>query len=238
MLDECMDIATALGDAAKAINSPRTLDETLDAIVHAAQRTVPGFDCVGISIAHSDGEIETRASTGQLVWELDDLQYKHQQGPCYEAIRDEPLMILEDARSDTRWPQYLPKAREKGLRSQMGLRLYTEDDTLGALNFYSTSSTGIDPDAVQLGELFAAHAAIALGHARYEHQLNASVASRQVIGTAVGIVMERYRLAEDRAFQFLVRASTTSNIKLRAIAQEIVESASDQFQTKAEGDQA
>jgi GAF domain-containing protein len=232
-----MDIAAALGEAAKAINSPRSLDETLDAIVRAAQQTVPGFEYVGISVAHSHGEIETRAGTGQLVWELDELQYKFQEGPCYEAIREGEgsVLLLEDARTDERWPSYLPMALERGLRSQMGLRLYTEEGTLGGLNFYSTRSSGIDPDAVQLGELFAAHAAIALGRARYEHQLNESVSSRQVIGTAVGIVMERYQVPEDRAFQFLVRASTTSNIKLRAIAQEVVDTASAQWNRQDEG---
>ena len=34
--------------------------------------------------------------------------------------------------------------------------------------------------------------------------------------------MERYDLDEDRAFSFLVRASSTSNIKVRDIAQELV----------------
>ncbi|RYD95656.1 MAG: ANTAR domain-containing protein, partial [Sphingobacteriales bacterium] len=65
--------------------------------------------------------------------------------------------------------------------------------------------------------------------ARHEHQLKESVASRQAIGTAVGIVMERYQISEDRAFQFLVRASSTSNIKLRALAQELVQTANERF---------
>jgi GAF domain-containing protein len=234
MDDECQQIAHALTEAAKLINSPRSLDETLDAIVRAAQETVPGFEHVGISIAHSNGELETRAGTGQLVWELDELQYKFGEGPCYEAIATAPVMMMESVRTEERWPQYLPHAREKGLRSQMGLRLYNDSETLGGLNFYSTRSEGIDPEAVQLGELFAAHAAIALGRARYEHQLNESVASRQVIGTAVGIVMERYKIPEDRAFQFLVRASTTSNIKLRTIAQEVVDSTAEQYAREAE----
>lgn len=223
------DIASALTEAAKAIHSPRSLDDTLDAIVRAAQDTVPGFEHVGISIAHSSGEIETRAGTGPLVWELDDLQYKLGQGPCFDSIRVEPIMLMENARQEQRWPLYLPPALAKGLRSQMGFRLYTDEGTLGGLNFYSTEAEGIDPDAVQLAELFAAHAAIALGRARYEHQLNESVGSRQAIGTAVGILMERYQIPEDRAFQFLVRASSTSNLKLRAIAQEIVETTTEQF---------
>ncbi|MFC5727854.1 MULTISPECIES: GAF and ANTAR domain-containing protein [Nocardioides] len=227
MIEDHDDVATALTQAAKAIHSPRSLDETLDAIVHAAQQTVPGFEHVGISIVHSGGKIETRAGTGQLVWELDDLQYRLHEGPCFDSIRSGPVMLMADSRTEERWGRYLPAALAKGLRSQMGLRLYTDDGTLGGLNFYSTASPGIDPDALQLAELFAAHAAIALGRARYEHQLNESVASRQVIGTAVGIIMERYQISDERAFQFLVRASTTSNIKLRAIAQEIVDTANE-----------
>lgn len=221
-------IASALTEAAQAINSHRSLDDTLDAIVRAAQQTVPGFEHVGISITHSNGTIETRAGTGQLVWEVDELQYKLAEGPCYDAIRHGGVTVMDDVDKEDRWPRYVDEVRQLGLHAQMGLQLYTEDGTLGGLNFYSWAP-GIDPDAIQLAELFAAHAAIALGRARHEHQLNESVASRQAIGTAVGIIMERYRIPEDRAFQFLVRASSTSNIKLRAIAQEIVDSAAEQF---------
>ncbi|WP_435768818.1 GAF and ANTAR domain-containing protein [Nocardioides sp. SYSU DS0651] len=231
-MDQQRDVAAALTEAAKSIHSHRSLDETLEAIVHAAQQTVTGFEHVGISIVHGNGEIETRVGTGQLVWELDDLQYSLREGPCFDSVRSEPLLLIEDARAEERWPRYIPQALERGLRSQMGLRLYTDEGTLGGLNFYSTRSAGIAPDALQIAELFAAHAAIALGHARYEHQLNESVASRQVIGTAVGIVMERYQIGEDRAFQFLVRASTTSNIKLRDIAQELVETTNERHRPK------
>lgn len=222
------DIAAALTEAAQAINSPSSLDQTLGAVVRAAQQTVPGFEHVGISITHSNGEIETRAGTGQLVWDVDELQYKLHEGPCYDAIRNGGVTIMDDIRTEDRWPRYVFEVRDLGLQAQMGLQLYTEDGTLGGLNFYSRHP-GIDPDAVQLGELFAAHAAIALGRARHEHQLKESVASRQAIGTAVGIVMERYRISEERAFQFLVRASSTSNIKLRLIAEEIVATSSEQY---------
>ncbi|KRB77072.1 hypothetical protein ASE01_09955 [Nocardioides sp. Root190] len=221
------DAATALAGAAKTINSPRSLDETLDAIVRAAQLTIPSFEHVGISITHSNGEIETRAGTGQLVWEIDALQYGLRQGPCYDAITHGGVTIMQDIKSETRWPQYVAEAAAQGLRAQMGLQLYTDEGALGGLNFYSRAP-GIDPDAVQLAELFAAHASIALGRARHEHQLNESVASRQAIGTAVGIIMERYRIQEDRAFQFLVRASSTSNIKLRTLAEELVASTNEQ----------
>ncbi|WP_435768819.1 GAF and ANTAR domain-containing protein [Nocardioides sp. SYSU DS0651] len=216
--------AEALTDAARTIHAPRSVEDTLSAIVRAAVETVPGFDDVGISVAHPDGEIETLAGTGLLVWELDDWQYKLGEGPCYDAIRGAGVRLMHDADAEERWPNYLAKARTKGLRSQMGLQLYTDDGTVGGLNFYSTSRTGIDEDAVELAELFATHAAIALGRARHEDDLNQSVVSRQVIGTAVGIVMERHQLGEARAFEFLVRAATTSDVTLRAVAEEVVRS--------------
>nr|WP_246319489.1 GAF and ANTAR domain-containing protein [Nocardioides kongjuensis] len=219
-------------DAARSINSHRSLDDTLDAIVRAAQQTVPGFEHVGISITHGSGRIETRAGTGRLVWDIDELQYKLGEGPCYDAITSGGITTMDDIATERRWPRYVEEAARFGLSAQMGLQLYNDESTLGGLNFYSVNP-GIDPDAIQLAELFAAHASIALGRARHEHQLNESVTTRQAIGTAVGIIMERYRIPEERAFQFLVRASSTGNVKLRTIAEEIVASANTQFAVPA-----
>lgn len=222
-------IAVALTEAAQAIHSPRSLPATLDAIVSAAQGTVPGLEHVGISIVHRKGKIETLAGTGPLVWELDDLQYTTGQGPCIESLRGESLIVLEHAAKDARWPDYLPKAVERGLRSQLAVRLYDEDETVGGLNLYSTESDTIDPGAVHLAELFATHATIALGRARQEDRLNEALATRKVIGQAIGIIAERYKITDDRAFHFLVRASTTSNIRLRDIAEEVVDTANAQY---------
>src|SRR3954454_24900666 len=218
------EVASALAAAAKAINSPRTLQETLDAIVHAARESVPGFEHVGISISHRGGRIETVAGTDELVWTLDQLQYDLGQGPCVDSLRSEPIVVVEHAPQDTRWPEYLARAVELGLRAQLGLRLYNDEETLGGLNLYSTVSETVGDESRQMAELLASHAAIALGRARYEHQLNEAIASRKVVGQAMGIVMERYGINEDRAFDFLVRASSTSNTKLRDVAQEVVDS--------------
>lgn len=221
------DIADALAQAAREINSPHDLASTLDAIVHAAERSLPGIDHVGISIAYRDGKIETKAGTDQLVWELDSLQYELGEGPCLYAIETQPVTLANDLRHDQRWPDYVPRALEYGLRAQMGLRLFADGETLGGLNLYSTAGETIDPDVAHSAELFAAHAALALGRALREDDLNAALANRKVIGQAIGIVMERYQMDEDRAFQYLVRVSQHSNIKLREIAQELVDQANE-----------
>lgn len=216
-------VAAALTDAARTIHSPRSLEDTLDTIVQTAVLALPAFNHAGISITHRDGRIETMSGTDRLVWDLDTLQYEFGEGPCVDSIREDGVVLVEHARHEQRWPRYMPRAVQAGLRAQLGLRLYMEEETLGGLNLYSTESDTVDDDSRELAELFAAHAAIALGRARKEDQLNQAIVARKVIGQAIGIVMERYELTEDRAFQFLIRASQASNIKLRAVAQEIVD---------------
>jgi len=220
---ESTRMAAALTAAAKAINAPPSLPETLDAIVHAALRSVPGFDHVGISIRHRDGSIETMASTDGFVQDLDNLQYELGEGPCLDAIREGRVLFIENARHEQRWPHYIPQAVQRGLRAQMGICLYDDERSVGGLNFYSTDCDTVGEESREIGELFAEHAAIALGRSRREQNLTEALGSRELIGQATGIVMERYQIGPDRAFQFLVRASQAGNIKLRDIAQEIVD---------------
>jgi GAF domain-containing protein len=218
------DIAQAVAAAARGMNQSHTLDEALQTIVHVARESVPGFEEVGISTLHKDGSIETRAATGELVHQLDKLQYDVAEGPCVDTLRGVDVVSVPQLRRERRWPRYVPTAVSLGVRSQLAVKLFLDDTgTLGGLNLYSTVSDDIDPQAEAIGELFAAHAAIALGNAHARETLNEALQSRKVIGQAIGILMERYEMNDERAFAFLVRASSHSNLKLRDIAQELVD---------------
>ena len=127
-------LAVALTEAAKAINTTRTLEETLDTIVQAARASLPGFDHVGISEIYSDGRIETLAGTDQLVWELDDLQYSLEEGPCVDAIRHEPIVVVPHARHEQRWPHFIPAAVERGLQVAARDPALHHDEKRGGLN--------------------------------------------------------------------------------------------------------
>ncbi|WP_109473379.1 ANTAR domain-containing protein [Ornithinimicrobium cavernae] len=232
-MENAARIAEGLALAAREINASHDLEATLDSIVHTAVGALPGMDHAGISVAHRNGKVETRAGTGQLVWELDALQYALREGPCAHAIDIEPVTVANKLRHDQRWPNYVPRAVRMGVRAQIGLRLYVEEKTLGGLNLYSVEADTIDPDEVHTAELFASHAALALGRARRESELSEAIGTRKVIGQAIGMVMERYEIDEDRAFQFLVRVSTTSNVKLRDIAQEIIDTANTNYARRA-----
>lgn len=224
-----LTVAAALAHATETISEPRTLQDTLDAIVHATRSSVPEFGHVSVSERHRDGTIETLAGTDQLVWELDALQYDIEEGPCVQALEEEPLVVVPHLRHEQRWPRYVPAAAARGVRSQMGVRLFSNGRHVGGLNLYSTEHDEVDPDTAETARLLATHVAVVLGHAQHEHQLHQALQSRKTIGQAIGIVMERYRIDPDRAFQFLVRASSNGNIKLRDLAEEIVTSSTERY---------
>jgi len=224
--DDASKIAAALGEATRHLNADEDVPAALSAIVEIARYYLAQIDHVGISVAHRRGKIETLAATGPLVLELDQAQYDLREGPCVDAIESEPVVVVNELRHEQRWPRYVPRAAELGVRSQVGLRLYAEE-TLGGLNLYSTSSDLVTPETRQLADLFAAHASLALAQVRREDDMSTALASRRLIGQAIGIVMERYHITEDRAFQFLVRASSHGNIKMRDVAAELVREGND-----------
>jgi GAF domain-containing protein len=228
MVDVTTDLARVLGDAARAISQPHTVPETLEAIAQTARISVPGFDHVGISLMHRDGTVETMAATDDLVRDLDDVQYSLGEGPCVSSLHEESVIVVDHLRHSQRWPRYVPQALERGLKAQLALRLYVDEHgTIGGINLYSTEQEEVEPHAPEIAEVFAAHAAVTLGKAQELDQLQHAIRSRQQIGEAVGIVMERYRLDQASAFNFLVRISSQTNTKLRDIAAGVIADALD-----------
>lgn len=223
--------AAAIARAVDEINQSRTVEELLDAIVHATRSSLPAFEHVSVSERRSDGTIETRSGTGQLVWDLDGLQYDLGEGPCVDAIEHEPVVVVEHLRHDQRWPRYIPAAAQRGVLAQVGVQLFARGRHVGGLNLYSTEHEEVDQESVETARLLAGHVSIVLGHVREEHHLNQAIQTRKVIGQAIGILMERYRIDEDRAFQFMLRASQSGNIKLRDIAQELVTTTAEQHRS-------
>lgn len=129
--DHADRIAATITKAAKLMDAPAILEETLDAIVRATVETVPGFDHVGISLTHRGGRIETMSVTDQLVWDLDEVQYGLSEGPCYDSIRGASVTVVEHAAQDQRWPSCMPQAVQRGLRSQLAVGLYRDEQSVG-----------------------------------------------------------------------------------------------------------
>lgn len=200
---------------------PGDLDHTLSQITAAAVEVLPAVDFCSITILHADGSLETAAPTAELLWDLDRAQYEFREGPCYEAAVDTVHVISPDLEVDVRFPRYAAAAVRLGIRAQAGIRLFDAPKSRGALNLYA-GTVGAFEDLGSLGALFAHQSAVAIGYAHEIRELQEAVRTRGLIGQAIGVVMERYKLTDQRAFAFLTRLSQHRNIKLRRVAEEIL----------------
>lgn len=206
--------------------TPADLDETLAKITAAAVEVLPDVRYASITVRHADGRLETVAPTDDLLCEIDAAQYELKEGPCYEAATDTVHVTAPFLAEDPRFPRYAPVATAAGIQAQAGVRLFDAPASNGALNLYA-DHPGAFQDLGSLGELFAHQSAMALAYAREISQLNEAVRTRQLIGEAVGVVMERYNLDDARAFGLLTRLSQDSNTKLRVIAEGLLQGARD-----------
>lgn len=131
--------------------------------------------------------------------------------------------LVHDTATDERWPRFGPLAAELGLHSLLSVRLSTAEETLGALDLYSTSIRVFEEDDIALAHIFGQHASVAFANARREEGLRQGIDARHAIGQAQGILMERSDLTADQAFSVLRRYSQENNVKLRKVAADIIE---------------
>ncbi|WP_433005678.1 GAF and ANTAR domain-containing protein [Kribbella sp. CA-294648] len=208
---------------ALSLRYPMDVEETLQGITAAVVVATSGVDHASISVTSSDGKIQTLAPTDDVAVRCDELQYELGEGPCLEAVLEEHVVQVDDVSSDLRWPMYGPRAAgELGIGSQLAFQFAAEPHVRGGFNLYSEQPHSIGIEDRQLAMLFASLAAAALGWSRQDDTLNKALETRNGIGQAVGIVMERYQLDPERAFAFLVRTSQAGNIKLHDVAAGVV----------------
>jgi hypothetical protein len=219
-------LAQALTDAGQAMHAPHPqggLEDTMEALAHTARAAVPGFDQMSVSVVRPDGTVTTMAATDGWARDMDNLQYEVDQGPCLDALRDEALVLVEAFPTQGHnWPLYAPRAAKAGVQAQMGVRIREADETLGSLNFYSTSADMIQPGAARRAGLFATHAAIALAYARHADDEKAGLPDRHVVARAVTVLMERFQISEDRATYYLIRIATVAELPLDDVAHQVL----------------
>jgi hypothetical protein len=208
---------------------PRDLSAALRELTDSAARFVPGAQSAGITVATPDGKIETVSSTHPTAELMDDLQRRYQEGPCLAAAWDSNVMRIDDMSAETRWPQFCDGAlRESDVRSVLAYQLFAERSRRGALNFYADRADAFDDASAEMSLVVATHTALAWNALDQTRQFRSALASRDVIGQAKGIVMERYRIDAVSAFDLLKRLSQESNSPVADVAEQIVRtSASD-----------
>ena len=212
-----------MNELTTAFSDPVDVEQTLTRVTAAAVQLVDGADYADVMLV-DNGEFRSVAPTDPMVTELDRVQMDHQRGPCLEAAAVNSVVRSVDLRQDPRWPEFATAAVESGVHSVASFQLFTHRQGSGALNVLGKRSHALDLHAEAALAMLATHAAITLIAADRQTQFESALASRDVIGQAKGIVMERYKLDAGRAFSTLVKLSQNTNTPLRVIAQQLVAS--------------
>lgn len=206
------------------------LDGLLGAVSALAVEVVDGCDDAAISLLEHR-QVTTRGATGELPRLVDLLQYDTGEGPCLSVLREEPVIVVDDIRSEQRWEAFRQAATDLELRSMLAYRLEAGERLLGSLNLYARSpgafrsNNGAAP--VEVGAIFAAHASASILATQRSANLAEALETRSTISMAVGILMARQGIGESEAFDILKRASQRTNVKLRDVARRLAEGADD-----------
>ena len=222
--DEIVQIAQSFGEVARTLAGDDDLQTTLDKIVQLAVENLDACEFAGISLVEGR-KITSPASSNDVPKIVDRIQSETDEGPCIDAIKEHEVFQTGDLGAENRWPQFSSRAnQETGIASILAIRLFIKQDTMGALNLYSTRRDAFDDTDVALGTVFAAHAAVAMLSAERNKNLERKAESRDLIGRAKGVLMARQHLTDEQAFDVLRRASQRLNIKLAEIATRVATS--------------
>jgi GAF domain-containing protein len=221
------DLGEVMGQVARSLQEEHgDVESTLQTLTATAVGIVPGAEECTVTYVTGRRRVEPRAATSDLPREVDEMQDRIQEGPCLHAVWDEQTVRVEDMRTETRWPRFAAEAVELGVLSSLSVQLFVEGDNLGALNLYARRPHAFSEESEDVGLVLAAHAAVAVAAAQNEEHLRRAVSSRDLIGQAKGILMERYKLTGDQAFQVLARASQQTNRRLVDVADELTQTGS------------
>ncbi len=224
------------------LTSRMGLEELLTRVATYAVRAIPGADGAGLTLLEDD-RADTIVATAAFVREIDDIQYGIGQGPCITAAREGQTVVSGSLGSDPRWRKFGGTVARLGVHSVLSLPLIAPDGVVGAMNVYAHDRHIFDDRAVELGEIFAVPAAVAVQNAqvlaqaqRLAAQLQSVLEKRGVIDRAIGIMMSRSGSTEAEALARLRALSQGSHRKLAVVAAQIVDEAVHRAQARHRND--
>jgi GAF domain-containing protein len=216
-----------MAELARQVAVPLNLPDVLAGVSKTVIDVIPGADLAGFLLISKGGRYETHAPTSDLMYEVDRLQIENQEGPCVEAALDELIVRTDDFQREQRWPHYSAEVLKLGLRSALSFKLYTTQRNAGALNIFGFEPNAFGSEDEGVGFVLAAHAAAAILASRQGEQLQSALSSRDLIGQAKGIIMERFDVDAVRAFEMMRELSQTENIKLVEVAKRVIDTRGD-----------
>jgi hypothetical protein len=198
------------------------IDKILHNATAAAVELIPGVDCADVLVISGTDLFRSMAATSQLAIDLDGMQRRFHEGPCLDAAVGHSVIVCNDLGKDSRWPSFTKAALAAGVQAMLSFQLFTHNGRRAALNLFGLTPDAFTLEAEALGAMLATHVANAFIADDKELQFKSALNSRDVIGQAKGMIMERFCVDAVRAFDLLVALSQQSNTRVAVVAAEVV----------------
>jgi GAF domain-containing protein len=220
-----VDLAQLFGEFAVELHDAEGVETTVAAVLEFAVTTFKCTDA-GIALIGRGNQLRIGEVTAPAIGELYQSQLDAGKGPLIDAATGSDAVLVDDLGMDSRWPEWAERAAGLGIGTVLHLPMLTEARKIGVLSFYHSEPGAFSRYDEALAEVLARHATVAVAYARNEATLIEALESRAVVGQAIGILMERHNLTERAAFSVLRRYSQDYNVKLRTVADQLLESRS------------
>jgi len=227
------DLQAGLDNLAGLVADSLGLPELLAEVASFAVGAIPGADGAGVTLLRldrPDNIVAALAASAPFVAEIDEIQYVLlHEGPCITAALERRTVRSGSLGGEKMWPRFGPRVGRLGVHSALSLPLLLTDKVVGAINVYAHGKNVFDEHAVELGELFAKPAAVAVHNARLladarslTAQLQTALSTRPVIDQAIGLIRGRTGRSVEDAFTHLRAISQAEHRKLADVAEQIV----------------
>jgi GAF domain-containing protein len=205
-----------------------------DAIKEIVETTHSMFavDGAGLMLSDRAQHLRTVAASDDRFAHLEDLQVRHQEGPCIEAFDTKELVGAVDLANDERWPMFSQAAVRREVRAVLASPLPYNQDAVGVVAVLSERSRPWSP-ANELALLaFTDLAALLIAsiiqgerQSELAGQLQGALNSRQVIEQAKGILMGTQGVSARTAYEQLRLRARSERRKLAVVCDEVVQGA-------------
>ncbi len=231
-----LDLQAGITDLASLVADSLGLDVLLDRVAAAAAHAIPGADGAGVTLLRIDSGqnmVAALAASHPFVSVIDEIQYVIvKEGPCITAALERRTVRSGSLGGEKMWPHFGPRVGRLGVHSALSLPLLLTGQLVGAINVYAHGKDVFDDHAAELGELFAAPAAVAVHNAHIltqalalTAQLQTALSTRPVIDQAIGLLRGRSGGTAGEAFTRLRAISQHEHTKVGEVAQRIVDDA-------------
>lgn len=216
------DLVTALARLVQGLDGMAELEDMGGAIAEFAVSAL-GADHAGVSLRPTQGKATRLAISHDDLAELDRAEEDLGQGPEPPGPGDDDVVGISDTRDDPRWPDWCAVASRKDVLAVCMIAMTTLGGRrLLTLDLYSRTAGGFDDRGREPLAATSRIIGLAVQNIQRRVNLESALSTRDMIGQAQGIVMERYQLDAEQAMQFLRRISQDSHAKIRQIAAQLV----------------